>query len=90
MTRLGPRRLAVAILAVYALMTALAAGAGARTSVSAEPAGSAAPVQLDFWNYWEGNNGKAIASLVQQFNRSHPNIRVRNVSFPWGDLFSKM
>lgn len=49
-----------------------------------------ATVEIDFWNYWDGNNGKAISKLVDRFNRTHPGIKVKNVTFPWGDLFSKM
>ena len=49
-----------------------------------------ATVEIDFWNYWDGNNGKAISKLVDRFNQTHPAIKVKNVTFPWGDLFSKM
>ncbi|MFL5954419.1 MAG: ABC transporter substrate-binding protein [Gaiellaceae bacterium] len=77
--------LALAIVSVLAAVAAVAApGASeARTTKTAT-------VNIDFWNYWDGDNAKAISSLIDQFNASHKGIHVRNVTFPWGDLYTKM
>ena len=48
------------------------------------------PVQLTFWNYWDGNNGEAIQGLVDQFNAEHPDIQVENVFFGWGELLPRL
>lgn len=48
------------------------------------------PVQLTFWNYWDGNNGEAMQSLVDQFNAEHPDIQIENVFFGWGELLPKI
>jgi len=48
------------------------------------------PVTLQFWNYWDGENGKALSTLVAQFNKSHRGIIVKPVTFPWGDLLPKI
>jgi multiple sugar transport system substrate-binding protein len=48
------------------------------------------PVQLTFWNYWDGNNGEAMQALVDQFNTDHPDIQVENVFFGWGELLPKI
>lgn len=48
------------------------------------------PVELTFWNYWDGNNGEAIQALVDQFNAEHPDIRVENVFFGWGELLPRL
>jgi multiple sugar transport system substrate-binding protein len=63
----------------------------ATTTPTAPPATAtaAAVVEIEFWNYWDGNNGEAIGTLAQEYNDSHPNIRVKPVTFPWGDLLPK-
>jgi multiple sugar transport system substrate-binding protein len=75
-----------------ALMVALVAvaAAGARTDAPASAGHARAAVSIDFWNYWDGDNAKAISALVDKFNATHPTIKVKNVTFPWGDLYTKM
>lgn len=74
-------RAAALALAVPLLVTACS---------SSTPAKSNATVEIEFWNYWDGNNGKAITALIQQFNSSHPNIKVKNITLPWGELLPKL
>lgn len=89
-------RWAVAPVALALMLTACAgAGPSAPPATSGpsapatQKATQAAVVEIEFWNYWDGNNGEAIAALAKKFNDSHPNIRVKAVTFPWGDLLSK-
>src|SRR5438105_11010802 len=72
------------------LSAVVASTATARVDLAARTSATASTVTIDFWNYWDGNNAKAISSLVAKFNSTHPGIRVKNVTFPWGDLYSKM
>jgi len=48
------------------------------------------PITLQFWNYWDGENGKSLNALVAQFNKANPGIKVKPVTFPWGDLLPKL
>jgi multiple sugar transport system substrate-binding protein len=48
------------------------------------------PVTLKLWNYWDGNNGEVIQSLVDQFNAEHPDIQVENTFFGWGELLPRL
>lgn len=48
------------------------------------------PIELTFWNYWDGTNGQAIQSLVDQWNGENPGIQVENVFVGWGDLLPKL
>jgi multiple sugar transport system substrate-binding protein len=89
MKRLWRRGLSLALAGSCALGAATQIAAGAPRSAAA-PGGASAPVTIEFWNYWDGNNAKAISDLISRFNRTHPNIRVKNVTFPWGNLFEKM
>jgi multiple sugar transport system substrate-binding protein len=83
-------RLAAGVLAVLVVAALGATAAGSASSKTVSPQAAKAPVQIDFWNYWDGNNGKAIQTLVDKFNATHSGIVVKNVTFPWGDLLQKM
>ncbi|MBI3429419.1 MAG: ABC transporter substrate-binding protein [Actinobacteria bacterium] len=48
------------------------------------------PVTIQFWNYWDGGNGKALSALISEFNKKNPGITVKPVTFPWGDLLPKL
>jgi multiple sugar transport system substrate-binding protein len=67
-----------------------AAGASAAVREGGASPSATAKTSIDFWNYWDGDNAKAISSLIDKFNATHPGITVKNVTFPWGDLYSKM
>src|SRR6266545_2226408 len=79
-----------ALALVLVFSSAVAASAAARVDRPAGVQSRAATVTIDFWNYWDGNNAKAISDLIARFNQSHQGIVVKNVTFPWGDLYSKM
>ncbi|HEX2863688.1 MAG TPA: ABC transporter substrate-binding protein [Deinococcales bacterium] len=51
---------------------------------------TAAPVTLSFWNYWDGTNGQVLDSLIQQFNKAHPDIQVKADFTPGSDLLNKL
>jgi multiple sugar transport system substrate-binding protein len=78
--------LSLAVLLASVAVTA----AGARTAAPAAAGHTHATVSIDFWNYWDGDNAKAISGLVDKFNATHRGIQVKNVTFPWGDLYTKM
>lgn len=59
-------------------------------SSETKTATSTTPVDIEFWNYWDGNNGKAVNALVQQYNATHSNVHVKVVTLPWGELLPKM
>lgn len=35
------------------------------------------PIVLTYWQYWTGFEGKAIEKLVDKFNKTHPDIKVK-------------
>ncbi|MGE5589810.1 MAG: ABC transporter substrate-binding protein [Bacillota bacterium] len=87
----GSIKLLSLVLALALIVGGCTSGArqqGAKSET--QQTGQAAPVEIEFWNYWDGNNGKAIGSLIDEFNQSHPNIKVKNVTLPWGELLPKL
>jgi multiple sugar transport system substrate-binding protein len=48
------------------------------------------PIQLTFWNYWDGKNGEVIQSLIDQYNAENPDVVITNVFVGWGELLPKL
>ncbi|MCL4425671.1 MAG: ABC transporter substrate-binding protein [Firmicutes bacterium] len=84
------RSLWVLILVLFVVLAGCASNTAQPTPQPKQEAKAVTPVEIEFWNYWDGNNGKVISALVEQFNQSHPNIKVKNVFLPWGELLSKL
>ena len=73
------------------VLTSVAIATLALTTSYVIPAQAASKnVTLEFWNYWDGGNGQALAGLVKEFNAKNPGITVKPVTFPWGDLLPKL
>lgn len=43
------------------------------------------PVEIKFWYAWGGEEGKFLESMIDEFNKSHPHIRVKGSFFNIGD-----
>jgi len=50
----------------------------------------AEPIQLTFWNYWDGTNGEVIQALVDEYNEAHPEVVITNTFIGWGELLPKL
>lgn len=61
------------------------------TSPSAIPPSTpTSPLELTFWNYWDGKNGETIQALIDEYNASHPEVKIKNVFIGWGELLPKL
>jgi multiple sugar transport system substrate-binding protein len=45
---------------------------------------------VEFWHYYDGNNGKAISDLVEKFNASNKEITVKSAFIPGDQLMTKL
>jgi len=50
----------------------------------------AEPIELTFWNYWDGKNGEVMQALVDRYNDEHPGVTVKNIFIGWGELLPKL
>ena len=67
----------ILILVITVLLLSACGGGGSETSSGGGGSVDAdGNVTLDFWYALGGDSGKAIEDLVNQFNESHPNIKV--------------
>lgn len=73
----GSRRWAV----VGFLVLMLLVGAGIEAS--------AKQVTIEFWNGHTGPDGKVMAQLVGEFEKTHPDIRINVTTLAWDELFTK-
>jgi multiple sugar transport system substrate-binding protein len=48
------------------------------------------PIELTFWNYWDGKNGETIQALVDRYNAEHPEVEIETVYIGWGELLPKL
>lgn len=51
---------------------------------------AAESVTLTFWNYWDGNNGEVMQSLVDEWNAANSDVQVENVFVGFNDLLPKL
>jgi multiple sugar transport system substrate-binding protein len=85
MMRLFARsRFLVALLLLAMVAVPMAAG-GFASGVHAQE-----KTKITFWNYWDGDNGKAMQKLVDQYNAANPNVEVDNVFIGFNDLLPKL
>lgn len=76
-------------------VSALLAGCSSSGGNSGQPAGSPnsngeAVTELTLWHMEEPpNRVKRFAEVVEEFNQSHPNIKVKAQVQSWGDAYSK-
>ena len=83
---------AVAVVTLGASLAACSGGASTSTgSVPAEAEYDGPNVSITFWNGWTGGAAPVLVpKLVDEFNESHPNIKVKSNALEWGNIASKM
>ncbi|SEM70675.1 ABC transporter substrate-binding protein [Lihuaxuella thermophila] len=55
----------------------------------ADPANNG-KVELTYWTLFDGGDGDYMNQLIQQFNKTHPHIQVKNVKISWDDYYTKL
>lgn len=88
---------AFAAVLVFTLLAGVLAGCSSGKSGAQSPAASDQSPAADqvlnvtFWHAMGGTNGKAIDTLVEKFNQTHSNIKVKAVfQGSYDDLFNKL
>lgn len=47
-------------------------------------------VTLSFWTLFGGGDGENMQTLINEFNKSHPNIEVKNTKLEWAEYYTKL
>ncbi|QMV41057.1 ABC transporter substrate-binding protein [Cohnella cholangitidis] len=66
-----------------------AASEGSSTAPSADP-GNGEKVNLSFWTLFDGGDGANMQALIDEFNKTHPNIQVKNTKLVWAEYYTKL
>ncbi|MGG4128402.1 ABC transporter substrate-binding protein [Paenibacillus illinoisensis] len=53
-------------------------------------AASEGKVSLSFWTLFDGGDGANMQALVDEFNKTHPDIEVENTKLAWGEYYTKL
>ncbi|SHE37033.1 carbohydrate ABC transporter substrate-binding protein, CUT1 family [Caldanaerobius fijiensis DSM 17918] len=62
--------------------TTSASKAGEKTTSANQAAKKGQPVEITYWHMWTSDWQKVIENIVDQFNKTHPDIHVKPVSIP--------
>ena len=87
------KRIAGVTIAAMAALGLLAAGCSSGPASSASSGSSAASgghVTLTYWNGFTGPDGPTVTALVNQFNKTHPNITIKMSIMPWDVFYQKL
>ncbi|XCB28963.1 extracellular solute-binding protein [Arcanobacterium hippocoleae] len=69
-----------------ALVGLTACGSSSESSEGA----SGSPVEISVWHYWDGVNADTFDNMINDFNKSHANIKVTTTSVPNADYLTKL
>lgn len=50
----------------------------------------AKPVEIEFWNLFTGGDGEYMDQIVEEFNKTHPDIKVNSTVLDWGQYYTKL
>jgi multiple sugar transport system substrate-binding protein len=87
------KRIAGVTIAAMAALGLLAAGCSSGPASSASSGSSAASgghVTLTYWNGFTGPDGPTVTALVNQFNKTHPDITIKMSIMPWDVFYQKL
>ena len=51
---------------------------------------NAAEEEIEFWNFFTGPDGENMQALIDGFNATNPEYRIKNVTMASGDLYTKI
>ncbi|MNO16821.1 Maltodextrin-binding protein MdxE precursor [compost metagenome] len=60
------------------------------TGGNTESKGNGETVNLSFWTLFDGGDGDNMQKLVDEFNKSHPDIQVKNTKLVWAEYYTKL
>lgn len=67
-----------------------AASSAPADSGSTDSGSTGEKVTLQFWTLFDGGDGANMQTLIDEFNKSHPDIVVKNTKLVWGEYYTKL
>ncbi|MFM9278730.1 ABC transporter substrate-binding protein [Paenibacillus jiagnxiensis] len=85
--------LALTLLLSFSLVLSGCGGSGGSGGSSEQGGGDSSgdgKVTLSFWTLFDGGDGENMQALVDEFNKTHPDIAVKNTKLAWGEYYTKL
>jgi multiple sugar transport system substrate-binding protein len=85
--------LALTLLLSFSLVLSGCGGSGGSGGSSEQGSGDSSgdgKVSLSFWTLFDGGDGENMQALVDEFNKTHPDIAVKNTKLAWGEYYTKL
>jgi multiple sugar transport system substrate-binding protein len=67
-----------------------ASGSEASSESPSADTGSGEKINLSFWTLFDGGDGANMQAMIDEFNKTHPNIQVKNTKLVWGEYYTKL
>ncbi|OAX48900.1 ABC transporter substrate-binding protein [Paenibacillus sp. AD87] len=80
-------RLALTLLLSFSTVLSACSGGSNEAGESGTGDGK---VTLSFWTLFDGGDGANMQTLVDEFNKTHPDIEVKNTKLAWGEYYTKL
>jgi multiple sugar transport system substrate-binding protein len=81
---------AITTIAALGLLAAGCSSGGGSSAASGSGSSAGGHVTLTYWNGFTGPDGPTVTALVNQFNKSHPNITIKMSIMPWDVFYQKL
>lgn len=85
--------LALTLLLSFSLVLSGCGGSGGSGGSSEQGGGDSSgdgKVTLSFWTLFDGGDGQNMQAMVDEFNKTHPDIVVKNTKLAWGEYYTKL
>ncbi|MDP4097650.1 ABC transporter substrate-binding protein [Paenibacillus sp. P96] len=84
------RSLSLTLLLSFSMVLSACSGNGGTEEQAAGETSGDGKVTLSFWTLFDGGDGENMQTLVDEFNKTHPNIVVKNTKLAWGEYYTKL
>ncbi|MGD0030771.1 ABC transporter substrate-binding protein [Paenibacillus illinoisensis] len=84
------RRVGLLALTLFLSVSMILSACSGNSSGADGDAASEGKVSLSFWTLFDGGDGANMQALVDEFNKTHPDIEVKNTKLAWGEYYTKL
>ncbi|EXX90388.1 sugar transporter [Paenibacillus darwinianus] len=91
--------LVAAVLVLSMMLSACSGGnsnnGGANEAANGGSENNGAPaagekITLSYWTLFSGGDGENMDALIAEFNKTHPNIEIKNTKLEWAEYYTKL
>lgn len=84
------KKLSLVFMSIILIFTLSACGSNSSDSSSGSGSSSSSSKEIVFWNPFTGPDGKNMQKMVDEYNKTNPEYKVKNISLKEGDMYKKI